>query len=78
MRLEISGWWKKKIDGLDNLSYLERLAYLDLYSLKGRLFSDDNCHGKSCINSEDVFVLSSNSIIRGHRFKIAHILGSLV
>ena len=69
--------WTKRIDGLSELSYAGRLEYLNLFSVKGRLWRADmiQCwrifHGESPIAPEDIFALSAPSFTRGHCFKIA-------
>ena len=69
--------WTKRIDGLSELSYAGRLEYLNLFSVRGRLWRADmiQCwrifHGQSPIAPEDIFVFSVPSFTRGHCFKIA-------
>lgn len=75
--------WTKRIEGMSELPYSERLAALDLYSVKGRLLRADliKCwaifHNNSCIHPEDLFVLAPVTGTRGHRFKLAHSYSSL-
>ena len=75
--------WTKRIDGLDEMSYSDRLSELSLYSVKGRLLRADLIkywkifHGKCCIEPEDIFVLAPQVQTRGHRFKLAHVPRSL-
>ena len=70
--------WTRNISGLENLPYEERLAALNLYSVRGRLLRADmiKCfkifHGLSPISPTDVFVLDGRPGTRGHRFKIFH------
>ena len=70
--------WTKKITGFEDLTYSQRLANLNLYSVKGRLLRSDliKCwkifQGKSCINPESLFIIVQGSSTRGHRFKVAH------
>ena len=66
----------KHIDGLKHLSYAERLATLNLFSVKGRLLSSDliKCwkifHKQSSLKYSDFFTLAPLSYLRGHSFKI--------
>ena len=70
--------WTRQIDGLQDLSYAERLATLDLYSMKGRFLRHDLInywkifHSKSSILPEDIFVLAPQGRTRGHCYKVAH------
>ena len=70
--------WTKRIDGLDSLSYPQRLRVLNLYSIEGRLLRADliKCwkifNNECAVNAEDIFVLARGRPTRGHRFKIAH------
>jgi hypothetical protein len=65
----------KRIPGLKNLSYAERLSNLNLKSLEHRrLISDLVCvynitHGNSSIQSQDIFTFSHNPSSRGHKFR---------
>lgn len=69
--------WTKKISGLENLSYSERLRRLNLYSVEGRLIRADLIqvwrvvHGY-CLGLDDLFRFShSGSVVtRGHSFKL--------
>jgi len=71
--------WTKRIDGLEDLSYGDRLAALDLYSVGGRLLRADIIkywkifHGKSGIIPSDLFTMAPAVGTRGHRFKVAHV-----
>ena len=71
--------WTKKVEGLEELPYDQRLRELDLYSVKGRLLRADllKCwkifHGKCGISPEDLFSLNSRGVTRGHRFKVEHV-----
>ena len=68
--------WTKQIDGLQNVSYAERLKILDLYSVQGRLLRADLIqywkilNGKSCIAPADIFRLSPETRTRGHPRKL--------
>ena len=68
--------WTKQILGLENMPYAERLAALDLYSVKGRLLRADLIlvwkifHGHSPIQPEELFSLDVRPGNRGHPFKI--------
>ena len=70
--------WTKRIDGLDSLSYPQRLRVLNLYSIEGRLLRADliKCwkifNNECAVNAEDIFVLARGRPTRGHRFKISH------
>ena len=67
--------WTRKMRGLENLSYPERLHRLDLFSVKGRLLRADLImvwkifNGKCAISPEQLFVMSSFTY-RGHNLKI--------
>ena len=69
--------WTRSIDGLDGLSYDERLRKLDLFSLKGRLLRADLIivwkifNGKCAISVDDLFKLSPCITTRGHSRKIS-------
>ena len=75
--------WTKKIHGLEDMSYLSRLRYLNLFSVKGRLLRADiiKCwkifHDKCSIAPSDMFVLPSRSGLRGHKYKLAHRLSHI-
>ena len=68
--------WTKRIDGLDSLSYADRLQSLNLYSVQGRLLHADliQCwkifNGRSCIEPNELFCLPPQTRTRGHRHKI--------
>ena len=68
--------WTKHIDGLDTLSYGERLQSLKLYSVQGRLMRADliQCwkifSGNSPISPDDLFDRPPQERTRGHRHKI--------
>ena len=70
--------WTRQIQGLEDLSYDERLHELNLYSIHGRLIRADLIlcwkifHGLSSITPEDLFVLDTRPGTRGHRYKIMH------
>ena len=69
--------WTRNIVGLENLDYSERLHFLDLYSVKGRLGRADliKCwkifHGKSAIGPQDIFNLAPRVGTRGHSLKLS-------
>ena len=75
--------WTKKIAGMEELSYAERLTMLNLYSIRGRLLRADllKCwkvfHGKCGVQPADLFVMAPDVGTRGHRFKLAHTHSSL-
>ena len=68
--------WTKRINGLETLSYADRLHALDLYSVHGRLLRADLIqywkifNGKSCIVPDDLFVRPPQTRTRGHRHRI--------
>ena len=68
--------WTKAISGLGNLSYADRLARLDLFSVQGRLLRSDLIqywkilNNKSCIPPDSLFRLNPNSTTRGHPLNI--------
>ena len=68
--------WTKKIDGMENYSYGERLKLLDLFSIKGRLLRSDLIlcwkifHGESVIQPNDMFTLAPLTGTRGHCYKV--------
>ena len=68
--------WTKAIAGMEEMPYHARLRELNLFSLQGRLLRTDMIllwkifHGECGINPEDLFSLISNSVTRGHPFKI--------
>lgn len=68
--------WTKRINGLGDLSYAERLSELGLYSVQGRLVRADLiqywkvCNGHSCITPEYMFCQARNLVTRGHSLKI--------
>ena len=67
--------WTRRIMGFDGLSYGERLAELDLYSVRGRLFRNDLklvwliLHGH-CPSLEHLLVLNTDGRTRGHSLKL--------
>ena len=69
--------WTKNVAGLELLPYDERLASLDLFSVKGRLLRADLImywkifHNHSTIKPADVFSLEVRPGNRGHPYKIA-------
>ena len=69
--------WTKKIDGLENEPYSNRLRVLGLFSVQGRLLRTDliMCwkifHKKSTIQPSDLFECPPQRVsTRGHEFKI--------
>lgn len=70
--------WTKRIIGMADVPYSDRLKALNLYSIKGRLIRADllKCwkifHGKCGVEPRDIFSLPPLTVTRGHRFKIAH------
>lgn len=69
--------WTKKVTGLENESYGNRLRILGIFSIQGRLLRSDlvMCwkifNGKSNIKPSDLFILASQAInTRGHKHKI--------
>ena len=68
--------WTKRVEGLRDLSYAERLSELRLFSIQGRLTRADLIqywkifHGKSCIKAPSMFAQSQSSATRGHPLKI--------
>ena len=68
--------WTREISGMENLSYQNRLARLNLYSFQGRLLRADMIlvwkifNGKCGIKPDDLFILAGNSLTRGHPLKI--------
>ena len=75
--------WTKKIAGLEEFPYSQRLNILDLYSVKGRLLMADiiKCwkifHGKCSVDPDELFVSTDGGTTRGHRYKIAHVYSSV-
>ena len=75
--------WTKKIDGLQEMSYLSRSKYPNLFSVKGRLLRADivKCwkifNNKCSIAPSDIFAFPSRSGTRGHKYKLAHRQGRL-
>ena len=68
--------WTKQIEGLSDLSYADRLKFLNLYSVQGRLLRADLLqywkilNGRSSIVPTDIFQLSPETRTRGHRLKL--------
>ena len=66
--------WTKQVGGLEALDYSDRS--LQLYSVQGRLMRADLLlywkifHSKSCISKGDLFLVSPQTLTRGHCFKI--------
>ena len=78
VRLEsVQRRWTKEILGMSGMSYLERLKYLGLYSVQGRLARADLIkiwkifHAELDIGLVDVFDRHSHENTRGHCFKLA-------
>ena len=71
--------WTKRVSNLSNLDYQSRLRALNQFSVQGRLLRADIIqywkifHGKCSVAPADLFVMSPQFGIRGHRFKIAHV-----
>ena len=67
--------WTKRVSGLGELPYAERLKQLDLYSIQGRLLRADLIQTWKILNGEcaadesELFVLE-NSSRRGHSRKL--------
>ena len=67
--------WTKRVQGLRELTYAERLSELGLYSIQGRLIRADLIqywkifNGKSCIAPHSMFAQPQTGT-RGHPFKI--------
>jgi hypothetical protein len=67
----------KRLPGLNNLSYVERLSALNLQSLEHRRLLTDLTmvykinHKQICINFSDFFTLPSYTSTRGHSHRIA-------
>ena len=70
--------WTREIEGMEGLTYGERLSRLNLYSVRGRLLRADLIlcwkifHGVSSIAPTDIFSLDHRPGNRGHRFKVQH------
>lgn len=70
--------WTKRIQGMENLSYGQRLEYLNLYSVKGRILRADIIkywkifHNLSILRPQDLFINAPDVGTRGHNFKLAH------
>ena len=68
--------WTKAITGLDHLSYADRLARLNLFSVQGRLLRADLIqywkilNNKSCIPPSSLFMLHPNPTPQGHPLNI--------
>ena len=68
--------WTKHIQGLQDMSYSDRLSYLNLYSVKGRLLRADLIkywkilHRYSAVQPESLFVLAPSVGTRGHSYKL--------
>lgn len=68
--------WTKKIDGMSELTYRDRLHQLDLFSVKGRLWRADMIYcwklfqGLSPLTLEHFFAPSPNVGTRGHPHKL--------
>ena len=65
--------WTRRIQGLENMLYAQRLVNLDMYSVEGRLLRADLIkifHGLSQINPTDLFTLAPPTGTSGHCFKI--------
>ena len=70
--------WTRDIEGLENLSYGERLKALDLFSVYGRLLRADliDCwkikHGTAPFVPTRLFHQAPAVGTRGHAYKLAH------
>ena len=69
--------WTKKVNGMTNWSYRERLRALNLFSIKGKLLSADLikywraiCDKARVCDLSELFVKSPSNRTRGHRFKL--------
>ena len=68
--------WTKQIEGLSDLSYADRLKFLNLHSFQGRLLRADLIqywkilNGRSSIVPTYIFQLSPETRTRGHRLKL--------
>ena len=66
----------KQINGLSRFSYADRLKFLNLFSIRGRLIRSDLIkywkifHNHSSIKHNDLFTLAPTSNLRGHEYKI--------
>ena len=67
--------WTERVDGLSEVPYGARLAYLDLYSVRGRLLRNNLkmvwkiLHGL-CPSLADIFQLNVSGVTRGHSLKL--------
>ena len=68
--------WTKAVTGLDHLTYADRLARLNLFSVQGRLLRADLIqywkilNNKSCIPPSSLFTLHPNPTLRRHTLNI--------
>ena len=75
--------WTRSVDGLQTLSYADRLSALNLFSVKGRLLRADLIltykifHGLCAIQPSNLFVVAGSSRTRGHEYKVVVPLSSL-
>jgi len=69
--------WTREIQGTDGLGYVERLKYLKLYSIQGRLLRTDLIkiwkifHSELDLGLSEIFDRRSHGSTRGHRYKLA-------
>ena len=67
----------KRLPGLQNLDYSERLKFLGLQSLEHRrlkfnlILCYNIIHGQSAIPLDKMFILNRNTTLRGHSLKIS-------
>ena len=72
--------WTKQVEGIGDMVYGDRLSFLDLYSIRGRLLRADliKCwkvfHGECSVSPTDIFVFPPVlNLTRGHRFKLGKV-----
>ena len=69
--------WTRQVDGLESLSYLERMKRLGLYSIYGRMLRTDIIkiwkifHSEVDVGLAAVFERRSHAATRGHPFKLS-------
>ena len=69
--------WTREVIGLSSVGYSERLRYLGLYSVQGRLLRADLIkiwkifHSEIDIGLEGIFDRNSHNSTRGHSYKLA-------
>ena len=68
--------WTRAVKGLSDLSYIDRLHRLDLFSFQARLLGADLVlvwkiiHGHCGISPETLFTFHSDTATRGHPYKL--------